>query len=222
MEQQEVSNMFKIGDKVRIREDLVHDTQYGEAWYFDDMDLYTGEVANILGTLAHGYLLDIDNGANCWSKEMLEPIKEARPELNKDKVDKFINDRILTYLKKNADYGNSADMSMEMFGAVAYAVRMSDKVNRIESLVGKEAEVDDEKIEDTILDLVNYYVMYASYRTDKPRLLAMIEEFYKLVKDPESYLLGIDVLFMLESDCKLTLKPATLKYISDYIKVLVK
>lgn len=219
--------MFKVGDKVRVKEGLIPNICYNQVWFNKEMEEYVGRFATITSVTYYGYTIDLDSGDNCWSKEMLEPVKEAttvptKMVVDSNKVDKFINDRILTYLKKNADYGNSADMSMEMFGAVAYAVRMSDKVNRIESLVGKEAEVDDEKIEDTILDLVNYYVMYASYRTDKPRLLSMIEEFYKLVKDPESYLSGIDVLFRLESDNKLTLKPATLKYIADYIKVLVK
>lgn len=222
MEQQEVSNMFKVGDKVRIREDLIPNTRYGKVWFVIDMIDCLGKEATIIDIDLDCLYLDIDNSSYSWSEEMLIQIVKTELVLNESKTDKFINDRILTYLKKNADYGNSADMSMEMFGSVAYAVRMSDKVNRIESLASKEAEVNDEKIEDTILDLVNYLVMYVSYGTDKPRLLSMIEEFYELVRNPEKYLKNLDILFRNTSDNKLTLKPATLKYIADYIKVLVK
>lgn len=216
--------MFNIGDKVRVKEGLIPNIDYDTVYFNKEMEEYVGKFATITSITYYGYTIDLDGGDNCWSDGMLETVKEATTKMIVDynKADKFINDRILTYLKKNADYGNSADMSMEMFGAVAYAVRMSDKVNRIESLASKEAEVNDEKIEDTILDLVNYLVMYVSYGTDKPRLLSIIEEFYELVRNPEKYLKKLDILFRNTSDNKLTLKPATLKYISDYIKVLVK
>ena len=54
-----------------------------------------------------------------------------------------------TYVRKNHDYGNSFDKSLDKFGLVASAVRIGDKMNRIESLVRKEAMVQDESIRDT-------------------------------------------------------------------------
>ena len=64
-----------------------------------------------------------------------------------------------TYLKKNHDYGNSFDKSLDKFGLVASTVRLGDKMNRIESLTSKIALVNDESIKDTLLDLANYAIM---------------------------------------------------------------
>ena len=66
---------------------------------------------------------------------------------------------IETYVRKNHDYGNSFDKSLDKFGLVASVVRIGDKMNRIESLVQKEAMVQDESIRDTLLDTANYAIM---------------------------------------------------------------
>lgn len=64
-----------------------------------------------------------------------------------------------TYIRKNHDYGNSFDKSLDKFGLVASVVRIGDKMNRIESLVQKKAMVQDESIRDTLLDMASYCVM---------------------------------------------------------------
>lgn len=66
---------------------------------------------------------------------------------------------IETFIRKNHDYGNSFDKSLDKFGLVASIVRMGDKMNRIESLIHTSAKVKDESIRDTLLDLANYAVM---------------------------------------------------------------
>lgn len=69
------------------------------------------------------------------------------------------NSMIQTYQAKNQDYGNSFEKSLYKFGLVASIIRLSDKMNRIESLSQKKARVKDESIEDTLLDLANYAIM---------------------------------------------------------------
>lgn len=64
-----------------------------------------------------------------------------------------------TYVKKNADYGNSFEKSIEKFGLVASAVRLSDKLERFSNLISNDAQVKDESIEDTLLDMANYAAM---------------------------------------------------------------
>ena len=64
-----------------------------------------------------------------------------------------------TYEKKNHDYGDSFDKSLDKFGLIASVVRMGDKMNRIESLAQKKAMVQDESIKDTLFDLANYAIM---------------------------------------------------------------
>lgn len=66
-----------------------------------------------------------------------------------------------TYRKKNADYGDSFKKSMDEDGILVAKIRIGDKIRRIESLLkkGGEAQVKDEKLQDTFLDLANYCVM---------------------------------------------------------------
>lgn len=63
------------------------------------------------------------------------------------------NSMIQTYQAKNQDYGNSFEKTLDRFGLVASIIRLSDKMNRIESLSQKKAKVESESIEDTLLDL---------------------------------------------------------------------
>lgn len=63
------------------------------------------------------------------------------------------------YQKKNQDYGNSFDKTMDTFGIIAPVIRLNDKVNRLTNLVKSGQKNVDESIEDTLLDLANYSVM---------------------------------------------------------------
>lgn len=72
-----------------------------------------------------------------------------------------------TYRAKNHDYGNSFEQSLDKFGLVASVVRLGDKMNRIESLTKKEAQVKDESIKDTLLDMANYAIMTVMWMDKK-------------------------------------------------------
>lgn len=65
-----------------------------------------------------------------------------------------------TFKKKNADYGNSTTQTFEEFGLTSYAVRLSDKLNRIKTFCKKgKLEVEEESIMDTLLDMSNYCLL---------------------------------------------------------------
>ena len=72
-----------------------------------------------------------------------------------------------THEKKNHDYGNSFAKSMDEFGMLAAAIRLSDKLNRFKSLIKSEAQVKDESIEDTLLDMAAYAIMTVEYLKKK-------------------------------------------------------
>lgn len=76
-------------------------------------------------------------------------------------MDKISNLQTETYRKKNADYGDSFKKSMDEDGLLVAKIRIGDKIRRIESLLkkGGEAQVKDERLQDTFLDLANYCVM---------------------------------------------------------------
>lgn len=65
------------------------------------------------------------------------------------------------YVAKNNDYGDSVSDTYKKFGDVSFAVRITDKVNRVTSLLkAREQLVVDEKIDDTIKDMVNYGLLW--------------------------------------------------------------
>lgn len=63
------------------------------------------------------------------------------------------------YSKKNHDYGDAFGQTFAELGIISAITRISDKTNRLKSLATKDQRVDDERIEDTLMDLANYAVM---------------------------------------------------------------
>ena len=65
------------------------------------------------------------------------------------------------YAAKNADYGNSFEMTLDKYGIIGAIIRMQDKMNRIDGYYWKpddEKKVDESLI-DTLEDLGNYAIM---------------------------------------------------------------
>lgn len=86
-------------------------------------------------------------------------------------MNKFMNDykeivegMMNTCIMKNNDYGSSVEDTYNKFGNVSYLVRITDKYNRVLSLLDKDAEVKDESIDDTILDMANYCCLWLASR----------------------------------------------------------
>ena len=70
-----------------------------------------------------------------------------------------------TFVRKNHDYGNSFEKSLDTFGLVAGIVRMNDKFERLVSLndPSKDAQIASESLVDTLEDLSNYAAMAACW-----------------------------------------------------------
>jgi hypothetical protein len=73
-----------------------------------------------------------------------------------EQICKELND---IYVRKNADYGNSFGEQFQEHGLVSAVIRLDDKMRRLKSLTKQQAQVKDESIEDTLLDLCNYSLM---------------------------------------------------------------
>lgn len=64
------------------------------------------------------------------------------------------------FKKKNHDYGNSFEESLNEEGLAASRIRMGDKWRRYKTLSkGEKAQVDNESIRDTLIDMANYAIM---------------------------------------------------------------
>lgn len=93
--------------------------------------------------------------------------KLITPEVKK--FAKLAQECIELYAKKNADYGNSFDENMDKFGEIVGTIRIGDKYSRLEKLTkpNNKANVKDESIDDTLIDLACYALMMLSYRKRK-------------------------------------------------------
>ena len=70
---------------------------------------------------------------------------------------------------KNADYGANSDpfRNFRRHGLAGINVRLSDKLARLDTFVEKGVlQVKDESVQDTLLDLINYAVLFAAYIED--------------------------------------------------------
>ena len=98
------------------------------------------------------------------------------------------SDCLTLYAAKTHDYGNSFDEAMNKLG-MPYAVgRLYDKMNRLVNLCGKEdsAQVKDESLDDTLMDLANYAIMTLSYRRyTNNRFAQCMQEGDKIVTNPD-------------------------------------
>lgn len=114
-------------------------------------------------------------------KLSLEAIKNAHTELTD------------IFERKNKDYGNSFEESLEKHGLIAAVVRMEDKMLRLTNLSKNESEqlVNDESLIDTLKDLSNYALMTAVW-LEQTQLLKEVDDkiaSYKevpFVKDNEN------------------------------------
>ena len=101
---------------------------------------------------------------------------------------------IKIFEKKNKDYGNSFEESLEKHGIIAAIVRMEDKMLRLSNLSKNQSEqlVKDESIIDTLKDLSNYALMTAVW-LEQTQLLQKVDHKiaeYKgvpFVKDNEGF-----------------------------------
>lgn len=74
---------YKIGEKVKIREDLIVNKWYGRDAFASDMAEYKGKIAKIVrvNEINKCYDLDIDEGFYFWTDEMFEEVEIPKSEL---------------------------------------------------------------------------------------------------------------------------------------------
>lgn len=116
------------------------------------------------------------------------------PNTMKDQYDHQWN----VFCKKNHDYGNSFEKSLDTFGLVAGIVRMNDKFERLVSLndPSKDAQIASESLVDTLEDLSNYAAMAACWlkrkherNWAKERISAIKKEGVPVCKELEDTIL---------------------------------
>ena len=183
-----MESKYKVGDKVRIKSlDWYNSNKKGcceftmnGLTFTKEMSEYCGEEFEIRSIFDEGDML-LEGTDWTWEDWMFEDDTDNTAK-TKRKVDEsdidienyihpfqeITNGLYETYCKKNRDYGNSFEQSLNKFGEISALIRISDKYNRLCSLItNKEQEVKDESIDDTILDMANYLIMWQMYRKNK-------------------------------------------------------
>lgn len=156
---------YKVGDVVRIKDDIQKGEKYGECNVIEPMLKFRGLVDAIKSIDSEGdFYLDSDDNPFAWHKDMVEPALTVK-QTKMDRLDIYqyiLNGLEETYKNKNNDYGNSVADTYEKFGDLSFLVRITDKYNRLLTLCNpnNEQKVKDEKIDDTILDLANYCLLW--------------------------------------------------------------
>lgn len=72
------------------------------------------------------------------------------------------------YERKHRDYGQSTKDTYKKYGPISMLTRMTDKMNRLDNLIVNNHEnlVSDESIDDTLMDLANYAIIFIIERND--------------------------------------------------------
>ena len=111
------------------------------------------------------------------------------------KFNELATDMCKLYENKNNDYGDSFNISCTKYGPIAALTRMSDKFNRIETLILKrqKQKVEDERLEDTLVDLANYAMMTVLWLRDNTHIDQQLMNKLKDIYEPEDQTYDVNV-----------------------------
>lgn len=168
---------YKVGDVVRIKNDLQVGEKYGKCRVIESMLKFKGTLDTIESIDKDGdFELANEDNPYSWHKDMVVPIKQIIPinDLESGKMDRLaiyqyiLNNLEETYKAKNNDYGNSFADTYEKFGCVSFLVRITDEYNKLLTLCDPNIpEQRVKKIDDTVLDLANYCLLWLVEREHK-------------------------------------------------------
>lgn len=146
------------------------------------------------------------------------------------------------FVKKNTDYGNSFEESLEKHGVIAAIVRMEDKMSRLNTLSKNNALVKDESIIDTLKDLSNYALMTAVWleagqevkipvdyelvvnelrETNSPEFIELVNNLERIIRIGDApWLVAVNVSAFQDDtmDIIVTDKDAAYDYIKEFFK----
>lgn len=115
---------FKVGDKVRIRKDLVTNRQYGNNTVMKEMLEFLDEETKIAKVGSFDYSLEIDDGYWGWTDEMLESVEKE-----------FITDEEIACVEENMEDNEFS---------VGDRVRFRENIEGVIEYISKNKDVDDD------------------------------------------------------------------------------
>lgn len=160
-------------DRIEMFGNIAHNIAEAVGWHLDHICRFYEDIPLLVANRASKNLKELEDivTSNSLDSKKTEALLEGIAiegmagyhylAGGNNYVSKTANAMTDLYARKNCDYGNSFDKSMDKFGMVVSAIRIGDKVNRLQSLVKKkgQAAVKDESIVDTFMDLACYAIM---------------------------------------------------------------
>lgn len=143
-----------------------------QATIIADEDRKTLKINNKVFNVTTSQLYNIaQNSDSVTLDRTIEQINSSDCGIKLEKVHPFeyITSKMFeTYKRKNQDYGNSFDKTLDEWGLSIAAVRLEDKLNRFKSFVKNGSfKVNDEGVNDTLSDLATYAIMTIMYLNNK-------------------------------------------------------
>lgn len=71
---------YRVGDKVKIKENLIVGKTYGGLYLYGGSTRHIGEETIVTKVERERYRLAVDNSSRIWTEEMLEPVEEMSAE----------------------------------------------------------------------------------------------------------------------------------------------
>jgi hypothetical protein len=146
---------FKVGENVRTITNDKWNNHIGHVYEIAKSQVYSK---------GYYYYVEFEkNVIKAFDEDELlsasETQEEKSPIKNADIHKQILNEMHDTYKRKNADYGNSFEEQFKEYGLLSVLIRLDDKMRRLKQLSKNEAQVKDESLRDTLMDLCNYSVM---------------------------------------------------------------
>lgn len=139
-----------------IKENLIENTNFQEV----DFKSYYSNLYSLF-FLTEWYIENNIKDIRITINAMVEESYCALLKLTNKEVDQIAKELFEIYDDKNWDYGNSSENQLRWDGIYSFKVTIEHKICRIDSFYkNEELKVEDEKIKDTIGDLINYCYIY--------------------------------------------------------------
>ena len=138
---------LKVGDKVKIKQDLVLGEFYNHCGYHAPMEKYAGKVATVTEVFDYeigypNYSLDIDKGKWFWDSEMIEPVEEVEHKTCNEKDSTRLAKAVCEY--EEIVHNLEQDLHKMTHKKDAYKAMYQDILELFNSLVDEYNELVDE------------------------------------------------------------------------------
>lgn len=124
-----------------------------------DSDNYSSAFVKVMRSFDKDFVLS-NTLSNIWNEMMGRALEDVSNDNGYDAVLKEMKD---TYERKNADYGNSFEKTLNEFGLIPGIAQIYHKFERVKQLVKSPDAKVNESMRDSLLDMCNYIAMTVAW-----------------------------------------------------------